>query len=312
MTGPLVTLLYGLAGGLLLLASLYLWIRERRSASVRWFVLTCLSLLGWLVTLFLFQRSNDPAFVLLVGRLNFAAASVAVFGVYRLVRGVAGFASQQSDNGLLLATLALSALSALTPWIDAAEIVRGAGMGSHVTVYGLLFPVYLVHVVGLLALSIWTAFRWRGESVARSHMRDQLLLLGWGIVATGLVSLWTNIALPYSFGNFDFIELGPLSTVLLLLAVAYAVVRHQLFDIRIFLRRTLILGVALSLVLGAYSALVLLATDRFASSESGGLTRFGVLVLAFSFDPIRRFLEKSIDRLLFPERHRRSRAVHAR
>ena len=306
MTGPLVTLLYGLAGTLLLLTSFYLWIRERKSAPVRWFVLTCLSLLGWLVTLFLFQRSNDPAFVLLVGRLNFAAASVAVFGVYRLVRAVAGLPSQQSDTGLLLATLALSALSALTPWIDEAEIVRVDGMGSHVTIYGYLFPLYLIHIVGLLALSIWTAFRRRGESSARSHMRDQLLLLGWGIVATGLVSLGANIVLPYSFGNFDYIELGPLSTVLLLLAVAYAVVRHQLFDIRVFVRKTLVLGVSLSLVLAAYSAMVLLATDKLASSESSGLTRFGVLVLAFSFDPIRRFLEKSIDRMLFSQGRQRT------
>jgi hypothetical protein len=307
MNGALVTLLYGLAGALLLVTSLYLWIRERQSASARWFVLTCLSLLGWLVTLFLFQRSSDQGFVLLVGRLNFAVASVAVYGVYRLVRAVAGLPGRNSDDTLLLATLILSGLSALTPWIDQAEVVRGTGAGNHETIYGFLFPLYLIHVVGLLGLAIWTAFRQRREvSQARSHVGDQLQLLGWGIVATGLVSLLTNIALPYGLGNFDYIEVGPLSTVLLLLAVAYAVVRHQLFDIRVFLRRTLVLGIALSLVLAAYSALVLLATDRFASSESGGVTRFGVLVLAFSFDPVRRFLESRIDKLLFPERKRSS------
>lgn len=86
--------------------------------------------------------------------------------------------------------------------------------------------------------------------------------------------------------------------------MGYAVVRHQLFDIKVLIRGTLVLGTALSLVLACYSALVLLATDRLASNESGGLTRFGVLVLAFSFDPIRRSLEKSIDKLLFPERRR--------
>ncbi|WP_309706917.1 hypothetical protein [Armatimonas sp.] len=91
---------------------------------------------------------------------------------------------------------------------------------------------------------------------------------------------------------------------LFLLSVAYAVIRHQLFDIRVFIRRAVVLGVALSLVLACYSALVLLVTDTFASSESGGVTRFGVLVLAFSFDPIRRFLEKRIDKLLFAERRR--------
>ena len=85
-------------------------------------------------------------------------------------------------------------------------------------------------------------------------------------------------------------------------------VRHQLFDIKVLVRRTRVLGIALSLVLACYSALVLLGTDRLASSESGGVTRFGVLVLAFSFDPIRRFLEGRIDKLLFHEQRTRRRA----
>jgi hypothetical protein len=44
--------------------------------------------------------------------------------------------------------------------------------------------------------------------------------------------------------------------------------------------------------------MLLLFTDKFASSESSGVTRFGVLVIAFSFDPIRRLLEEKIDKLL--------------
>lgn len=313
MTGSLITLLYGLAGALLLLASIYLWIRERLSPSVRWFIVTCLSLLAWLITLYFFQASTDPQVVLLIGRLNFAAASISVYGVYRLVRTVASLRATQYDKVLLLLTVLLSGMSALTPWIDQAELITSTGSGSHETIYGSLFPLYLVHLVGLLVAALWTAFRQRREIVwsSGSHIKDQLLLLGWGILATGGVSLLTNIVLPYGFGNFDYIMAGPLSTVLLLLAVAYAVVRHQLFDIRIFLRKTLVLGIALSLVLAAYSALVLLVTDQFASSESGGVTRFGVLVLAFSFDPIRRFLEKRIDRLLFSET-RRPTKVHAR
>jgi two-component system, NarL family, sensor kinase len=175
---------------------------------------------------------------------------------------------------------------------------------SHQTLYGPLFWLYALHLLICLGGAIALAFRERSRSGLNPHVRDQLLLLGIGIIATGGVSLLTNVLLPYVSGDFGLIDAGPLSTLLLLLAVAYAVVRHQLFDIRVFVRRAVVLGMALSLVLAAYSALVLLATDWLASSESGGVTRFGVLVLAFSFDPIRRFLEKRIDKLLFPERRR--------
>jgi hypothetical protein len=141
-------------------------------------------------------------------------------------------------------------------------------------------------------------------------VRDQLLLIGLGTLATGVVSLVTNALLPYAFGDFRYTDAGPLSTLLFLLAVAYATAKHRLFEFRLFIRRTLVLGLLLSFALAAYSAVVLLATDRFTGEGSGTLTRFGVLVIAFSFDPVRRFLEGRIDHLLFAdEKQPRSKTV---
>ena len=307
LSQPLTETLYVLCALLLSGGSIYLSVREGKSPVARWFIGVCLSLLAWLVTLFLFARSDDPSFILSIGRFNFASVSLAAFFGWRFVRAVAGRPRRVHELYQLYTSLALSAVAAFTPWIDKAELVGTVTGGHHTTVYGALFPLYVLHIVGLLAASIWTAFRSSSRLRASdpSRRRDQLLLLGWGILSTSIVGIVSNVVLPYVFEDFRWIDLGPLSTLLFLLAVGYAIVRHQLFDIRVFVRRTLVLGAALSLVLAAYSALVLLATDRFASSESGGLTRFGVLVLAFSFDPVRRFLEKSIDRLLFPVVKRR-------
>lgn len=303
MHTPLLTLLYALAGGLLAGFSLYIWIRERHAPQARWFVATGVALLAWLVTLFIFNRSLDPKLVLYIGRLNFAVASLAVYAVYRLVHAVVGLRVLPIDHSLKWWTLFLAFVSAFTPLIDKQEIVSVDQVGNHQTIYGAWFPIYALHIVGLLGAAVGTSLRAR-RLPQQGHIDDQLLLLEWGIFVTGAISLVTNIILPYTIEDFRWIDLGPLSTIFWLLAVAYAVIRHQLFDIRVFIRRAVVLGVALSLVLAAYSALVLLATDWLASSESGGVTRFGVLVLAFSFDPIRRFLEKRIDRLLFPERRR--------
>jgi hypothetical protein len=113
-----------------------------------------------------------------------------------------------------------------------------------------------------------------------------------------------GIVLPYGFGDFRFTDWGPLSSALFLLAVGYAVAKHRLFDLRRFVRRTLVLGILGTLALAAYGAVVVLATERFAGAGAGGLTRFSVLVIALSFDPLRRALEKQVDRLLFPPRGR--------
>ncbi|MGC4044791.1 MAG: histidine kinase N-terminal 7TM domain-containing protein [Armatimonas sp.] len=305
----LIPTLYGFCALILSGGALYLAFTDRHgNPAIRWFVGVCLALLIWLVTLFLFLQSDDPEFVLQVGRSNFAAVSLAVYAGWRLVKAVAGRASSLYDKPLLYISWAFAAVSVLTPLVDKAEIVSAAATsGRHVTVYGPLFPPYVAHVIGLLGAAGYEAWQGKRRSAKEPHRRDQLLLLGWGILATSVVGIVTNVALPYLAGDFRWIDLGPLATLLFLFGVAYAIVRHRLFDIRVFVRRTLVLGVVFSLVLAAYSALVLLATDQFASSESGGVTRFGVLLLAFSFDPIRRFLEKRIDHLLFPERRRQTR-----
>ena len=231
-----------------------------------------------------------------------------MYAVYRLVRAVAALPKTRLDSILAWVTLGFALVSMLTPLVDQEERVSQIVGQAHETIYGPLFPLYVVHIVGMLGVAILLAFRERRQPGRKKHTQDQLMLLGVGILATGTVSVVTNVLIPYTRGDFRWIDIGPLSTLLLLIAVGYAVVRHQLFDIKILIRRAVVLGLALSLVLACYSALVLLATDHLASAESGGLTRFGVLVLAFSFDPIRRLLEKQIDKLLFPDRRSRHRA----
>ncbi|MES2461998.1 MAG: histidine kinase N-terminal 7TM domain-containing protein [Armatimonadota bacterium] len=306
--------LYGASSLLLFGSALLIWLKNPRSRLHSHFALTALSLLLWLATLFLFDRTNDPSLALWLGRLNFAAMAPAVFFAYRFVQAVTGGGNQKGGNpfpaqqrGWEAAwVICLTAVTLLTPLVDRAEIVHGDAVLRHTTVYGPLFPLYLAHVVGFLVAAVLLAFRTRRESVP-GPVRDQLLLIGIGTLATGLVSLVTNALLPYVFGDFRYTDVGPLSTLLFLLAVAYAVARHRLFDFRLFVRRTLVLGLLLSFALAAYSAFVLLATDRFTGEGSTTLTRFGVLVIAFSFDPLRRFLENRIDRLLFGRGSRRAR-----
>jgi hypothetical protein len=51
-------------------------------------------------------------------------------------------------------------------------------------------------------------------------------------------------------------------------------------------------------VVGAYSSAVFVLT-LYLTDSAGRLAQFVVLFLAFSFDPLRRFLEKKVDTLLF-------------
>jgi hypothetical protein len=84
--------------------------------------------------------------------------------------------------------------------------------------------------------------------------------------------------------------------------VGWAVARHRLFNLRVFVRKTLVYGILLSLVAAAYSAVVLTLTVRLSEGRTSTLAQFAVIALAGAFDPLKRFLDDRIDRLLFSER----------
>jgi hypothetical protein len=282
---------------LLLSTALFIGARGWHSETHRTFSLTALSLLGWLVTLFLFKYSRDSIAVLWLGRANFATVVFAALFAYLFVRAIASLEKPRWYVPLVVSAVVLALITVLTPLVDQAELVTDTG-SNHVTVYGMLFPLYAVYVVGLLIAAVWLAFTERMKHV-RGPVRDQLTLVGAGTLATGIIALVTNVLLPYAFGDFRFTDAGPLSTVLFLAGVAYAVLKHRLFNIRVLVRRTLVYGVLLSASIAAYSALIVLATDWFAGEGRGAVERFAVLLVAFSFDPFRRFLESRVDALLF-------------
>ena len=68
------------------------------------------------------------------------------------------------------------------------------------------------------------------------------------------------------------------------------------------LRETLVYGLLLAFVLGAYSSTVFVVS-QYLTEGTGKLVQFAVLLIAFSFDPLRRFLEEKADRLLFGHRN---------
>lgn len=334
-----VALLYGLCG--LLLAGLALFVaagrrgrHRRRSRRLRRaFALLTLSLLAWQATLFLEVRAASPVLQLWLGRANFAAVSLAAYLALRFVQELAAAVGTEGSGGggeaaageqgsgarpppprpassapLAAATGLLALLALLTPLVSARERVESAGTsGAHaVTDFGPLFPLYLLHVLGCLGAAVALALG-EGRRARDPARRRQFLLVGAGAALTGAVGAVTNALLPYAFGDFRFGDVGTLSVLLFALAVAWATFVHGLFDARALVRETLVCGVLLAFVLGAYGSAVFVATQYLTEGEGGGgrvrasdrLVQFAVLAIAFSFDPLRRFLEEKTDRLLF-------------
>ncbi len=294
-----ITSLYFLCFLLLIGMAVVIFARNPRSRLHRVFALSALALLGWLGTLFLFNHQSDPHPLTLLGRLNFVCALFVVFFGYQLVKEIAGKGiSGKAVRAVWLLwadVLLLSLMTLRTPWIDRAEIVQG---GQHVTQFGPLFPLYILHVVAYLAASFATAFREANR--ARGPVRRQLFVIGIGMLATAAIALTTNVALPYAFHIFALQDVGSLSTILFLAAVGYAVFAAHLFGIRVIIRAAFVYAGLITLALELYqlavSFLAKLLPFGDAAERAYAATAIALIVNAFTQQPVRQWLERVVDK----------------
>lgn len=292
--------LYILCLVFLLGSAVFVYSRNPKSRLNGYYALLALALLAWVSTLFVFGSLPEGELLLNVGRANFAAAALVATASGLFVAELAG-RRLPLLRLVWFETVALTALSFTTPLVDRAETVL---RGQHTTAYGPLFAFYTVHVVAYLAGAVILAFR--PLLGASNKTRPQLLLVGAGILATAVVGVITDIILPYGYRDFRFINVGPLSTILFLAAIGYAVFAAHLFSLRVIIRTAFVYAGLITLALELYqlavSFLARLLPLGNATDRAFAATAIALIVNAFTQQPVRRWLERVIDGFT----HRRS------
>ncbi|MEV0090916.1 histidine kinase [Streptomyces sp. NPDC050738] len=131
--------------------------------------------------------------------------------------------------------------------------------------------------------------------------RRQLLWLILGILpeVVNLGMLGAGVRLP----QFDYVVL------FLPAAIAIAVLRHELLDIRLVVSRALLFALLTGMVIAAYVGLVAVF-DVLMHRQPGLIgSSFATLAVAFAFNPARRRLQAVVERALYGERTDPVRAV---
>ncbi len=109
-----------------------------------------------------------------------------------------------------------------------------------------------------------------------------------------------------------FLLFGVLPLALVPLTFAYAIVRFQLLDIRVILRRSLLYTVTTALVTGLYAGGIATFNALFKGSALAASRSFPIvlaLAIILLFDPFRRRVQEVIDRFFFASRSRLERAM---
>ena len=113
---------------------------------------------------------------------------------------------------------------------------------------------------------------------------------------------------PSLFREDRFLLWGVVPMALIPLTFAYAIVRFRLFDVQVIVRKSLVYAVLTAVVTGMY-ALAVVAGNALVSNVSSTTVfsspafAFGFgLVVVLLFDPLRRRMQKVVDRVFFRDR----------
>lgn len=216
------------------------------------------------------------------------------------------FRTERLVVGSLAAFFFIVSLSPLV--VKEAWIVDGRHIAGNLGPWYLFFWCY--YLASLIAAFVRTAGKYRASEECPA--RDQLRYILLGFLTFFIPLLVTQFILPL-FGIFDYNNLGPLFSLPMIGIIGYAIVRHELLDIRIVIQRGVIYTILSVIVIGLYiiglelSAYFLhVLTAESAIISAGITTAIGVFFLR----PLETYLRKRTDHIFFKEPYDYAEALH--
>ncbi len=172
--------------------------------------------------------------------------------------------------------------------------VTKASTGVNVTP-GILFVPYLSVTLLLIILSIVNfviAYR-KAPNVRR---KQQVRLIFAGIIISALLGAAANGVLPILFSNWNSAKYGPFFTLIFVIFTGIAIIKHRLFDIRLVVARSVTYILTIGLIGLVYGFVAFRFANIFLQHTSPVVQQsvytILAIILAFLFQPIRRFFQK--------------------
>ena len=164
-----------------------------------------------------------------------------------------------------------------------------------IILYGVFLSTYLLSACIILFVHLRRA----------SHdLHRQIKIILYGVIVSSVIGVIFNLILPIA-GNYQFTQLGPAGAIFFVASVAYAVARYGLFDVRLAIVRTVTYGLSIISLAAIYLIVAYVIFNQILGQTSElSQTIVNVvltLVLAFLFQPVKRFFDHLTKRLFYKD-----------
>lgn len=269
-----------------LVVGFLVWKGERTNYLRVPFLWLSLAVSAWILSNVLFTVAPEewlfPVALVSYGAATLVATQTLYFA-FRLVKSVhTELRRTLVSVGYIAAVLSMIPGAVAVGVEDLTIITLPAG----ITIYGVIIAGYLLLACLVLAVHL------RGASKA---LRRQIRLVLVGVAISSILGVWFNLVLPI-IGNYQFILLGPASAVVFVSAIAYAIARYSLFDVRLAIVRGIAYLATFATLVGLYllAFSLLLSGVGGTDQEASHVTLNIVLALgmALLLQPIKKFFDR--------------------
>ena len=294
------------------LVGFFVFTRDTRRWSNRIYGLLSLSfILLMTANLFTFGQFLNPDTLVWAIRTVMLATALVLACVYFLTQALALESRTthfgRTINRVILWLSPAVALLTLTPFVFERASVSDSGVVVPVVAWGIgIFAAYALTILVLTAAHLLKGIK--TKSSKKRHAQDRSILIG--ILPTLLIAPITSFILPVVYGHTQFVALTPIYILFFVGMVAYAMIRHGLFDIRLAAVRTVAYAATTVSLAGLYIAVVYLLSElvlKNRASETAALMNpiaiGAALIIAFAFQPIKRTFNRLTDRLFYKDNY---------
>ncbi|MCK5211193.1 HAMP domain-containing histidine kinase [Candidatus Parcubacteria bacterium] len=199
-------------------------------------------------------------------------------------------------------------ITMFTDMIDKDEIVTADGVE---TIFGDYYLIFVLHFI-IFVSSIFVIPLCKYKRV-NNLQRLQIKYFVFGTVLSIFIGALTNIVLPFAFNIYKLQLLGPLGLFFFFGFTTYAIVKHQLMDIRVIIQRGMIYSALLAVIVGVYIFFVFVLGFFFQqSSDTTVLFAAGLSVVLgiYGVPHLEKVFCKATDKIFFKNKYDYSQAIY--
>ncbi|MDL2341825.1 MAG: ATP-binding protein [Patescibacteria group bacterium] len=297
---PLILLV--LAALLSLIIGLVVLARDNRKVENLAFFGISLGITGWAVGIAGFLQTRDTESALLWAKFYYFAPILIVFcSVIFAQRFLYNKTLGKYTIGILFVLASALSIVLLSDKHFITDHIVLKDYGKQVILNPRDYLLYSALLLScFIATIVLTFLKANKSKYSLDRQQAKIFLIGYS--ASCLLGVYFNLLLP-GFGNYGYIALGPVFTVIFVSAVAYAIARHKLFDVRLVVARTLGYASSILLLSVAYGVLVFGTANRifdlhFTLSAQAFLS-IATSFLALTFGQFRRQFDKLTNKVFY-------------